>query len=267
MTAALQGVDLDLMGASNHVNAVLSKLSSMRSDEGFQAYGERADDEPIADPTLKLKVEMYFLCLDTIHTLISDRFSETSQGIFRDLSLCSVKRILEIKKEGNGRSTLTLPNDAFSVFCSTYGKFVNVASLRKEYLQFVECFESYNSAAQKLPEMLHPQPVPENQIDDLDDDEWVDVEITDTDLPGPDLEFDLLQNDSDVTPSKTQNRGSIRDLFKLFFLTGLKEVFPTLEVALRIALTLPVSSASTERSFSKLKLVKVKTRCTTGQGR
>ncbi|XDV34378.1 hypothetical protein PO909_004542 [Leuciscus waleckii] len=47
----------------------------------------------------------------------------------------------------------------------------------------------------------------------------------------------------------------------------LQEVYPNLWVALRVALTLPVTVASAERSFSKLKLIKTYLRSTMGQER
>ena len=47
----------------------------------------------------------------------------------------------------------------------------------------------------------------------------------------------------------------------------LQAVYPNLWVALRIALTLPVTVASAERSFSKLKLIKTYLRSTMGQER
>lgn len=48
---------------------------------------------------------------------------------------------------------------------------------------------------------------------------------------------------------------------------SLQEVYPNLWVALRVALTLPVTVASAERSFSKLKLIKTYLRSTMGQER
>jgi len=56
----------------------------------------------------------------------------------------------------------------------------------------------------------------------------------------------------------TRNIGSMGKLFKLFCVSQLKNVFPNLHTLLHIAVTLPVSSCSVERSFSKLKLVKTK---------
>jgi hypothetical protein len=57
-----------------------------------------------------------------------------------------------------------------------------------------------------------------------------------------------------------QNVGSLGTIFKIFCLSGLASVFPQLFVVLQIALTLPVTSASTERTFSKLKLIKTRLR-------
>ncbi|XP_060878755.1 zinc finger MYM-type protein 1-like [Metopolophium dirhodum] len=48
---------------------------------------------------------------------------------------------------------------------------------------------------------------------------------------------------------------------------GLKEIFPTMYTALSISVTLPVSSASPERAFSKLKLVKNRLRSTMSEDR
>jgi hypothetical protein len=50
--------------------------------------------------------------------------------------------------------------------------------------------------------------------------------------------------------------------FSILLSTGLKEVFPVIYTALRIALTLPVSSASPERAFTKLKLIKTRLKST-----
>jgi len=47
----------------------------------------------------------------------------------------------------------------------------------------------------------------------------------------------------------------------------LASIFPTLNTSLLIALTLSVSSASTERSFSKLKILKSRLRTTMSQTR
>jgi len=48
---------------------------------------------------------------------------------------------------------------------------------------------------------------------------------------------------------------------------SLKDIYPNIEIALRIILTLPLTVASCERSFSKLKIIKNYLRSTLGQER
>lgn len=55
--------------------------------------------------------------------------------------------------------------------------------------------------------------------------------------------------------------------FKVFCAANMKTVFPNLYIALKITVTLPVSSASTERSFSRLKLLKTRLRTSISQNR
>ena len=57
-----------------------------------------------------------------------------------------------------------------------------------------------------------------------------------------------------------QNISSIGSVFKVFCMSGLSSVFSQLYLLLHIALTLPVTSVSTKRSFSKPKLKKTRLR-------
>ncbi|XP_026293692.2 zinc finger MYM-type protein 1-like [Frankliniella occidentalis] len=109
-------VDVDLMVAVNHVEIVLNALRSLRNEESFavllrrkdefiassafvkEAFtalpiptvthrtrrkrrqdGERAD-EPILDPAVKFRVETFYSSLDSIITLISERFNDRSSS-------------------------------------------------------------------------------------------------------------------------------------------------------------------------------------------
>lgn len=78
---------------------------------------------------------------------------------------------------------------------------------------------------------------------------------------------DADSNDRIVFNNENINLGSLQDLLKLCHISGLKEVFPTLYKALHIATTLSVTSASPERTFSKLKIIKNRLRSTILQGR
>jgi len=59
----------------------------------------------------------------------------------------------------------------------------------------------------------------------------------------------------------------MKKLIQLFCVLQLRSVFPSLYTLLQIAVTLPVSSCSVKRSFSKLKLVKTKLRSTMTEDR
>lgn len=61
--------------------------------------------------------------------------------------------------------------------------------------------------------------------------------------------------------------GSVLELLRFLHLTRLHEVFPTVSVALRVLLTIPITVASGERSFSKLKLIKTYLRASMKQDR
>jgi len=66
---------------------------------------------------------------------------------------------------------------------------------------------------------------------------------------------------------KVNNLGSILNIFQVCHTSGLGSIFPTLYLALKIACTLPVSSTSPERTFSKLKILKNRLRTTISQDR
>lgn len=82
-----------------------------------------------------------------------------------------------------------------------------------------------------------------------------------------DCDSEDFENIEDENSKEKNNLSSISTIYDVFVAGGLSEVFPTLNNALRIALTLPVSSASTERKFSKLKIVKNRLRTTMTQER
>ncbi|XP_076036551.1 uncharacterized protein LOC143022291 [Oratosquilla oratoria] len=81
-----------------------------------------------------------------------------------------------------------------------------------------------------------------------------------------DLNYDELIVEMQSFPKQwpKQNMPTF-DLFVFLEEKGLKEIYPNMWVALRIAVTTPVTVASAERSFSKLKLIKTYLRSTMTQ--
>ena len=68
---------------------------------------------------------------------------------------------------------------------------------------------------------------------------------------------------SEILPKKVIPLNCLNYIFE----SGLTDLFPNVWIALRIMLTLPVSVASAERSFSRLKLIKTYLRSNMGQER
>jgi len=70
--------------------------------------------------------------------------------------------------------------------------------------------------------------------------------------------YNLMDNFKSATPF---------ELLKFIHKYSLKDVCPNIEIALRIFLTIPVTTATCERSFSKLKIIKNYLRSTMSQDR
>ncbi|KAE9523384.1 hypothetical protein AGLY_016332 [Aphis glycines] len=117
--------------------------------------------------------------------------------------------------------------------------------LRREYLQFVNIYLKFEPLT-KLPKQLH------GDIDSI-----IHYETDDEDI----------DNDEEKNKKHFCTKNTINYTYNVFYLIGLKDILPSIYEALSIALTLPVSSASPERAFSKLKLIKTKLRSTMGEER
>jgi len=70
---------------------------------------------------------------------------------------------------------------------------------------------------------------------------------------------EIQSNEKELFPSrkKVTNVDSIKTVYKIFQINQLATIFHLKDTALKIILTLPVASAPTERSFSKLKIIKI----------
>ena len=76
--------------------------------------------------------------------------------------------------------------------------------------------------------------------------------------------FDELRTLRNIMPDSVD---SLLGLLRYLHSTRLHEVFPNVSVALGVVLTIPVTVASGERSFSKLKLIKTYLRASMKQER
>ncbi|KAF0748537.1 zinc finger MYM-type protein 1-like, partial [Aphis craccivora] len=278
LNKVLQSKDIDLLGAINSVNECLKMLNVLRDNCDIEfnqifktthtfikplnktvkdykvynispltqtriiyskrRYAEESIEEPIIDPVKTFKIKTFLPIIDVTITQISDRFSERCKGVLKDLSLFSRKRLKEIKQ-----SPSSLPIDTFSEICDNYKQFLNLEDLKREYLQFSHEYWNFE-CIKKLPENFY------NSSDYL----LSDIENS------SDSEDEEQENKT--KNSVFENVGSILSLYNICCSCGLNIIFPNLYTALKISLTLPTSSASPERIFSKLKLVKNKLRST-----
>lgn len=275
LNKAFQESDIDLLTATDLIFSARYDLKKSRNDNVFQNTVNNAkdfinasdrefeelkqmrpikvprkhdqnvicSDNAIVDPLFKMKVETFNVILDTTLSTLESRFNDEHIGILRDISLFSKKRIDEININVN-----KFPIDSFSVFCSTY-TIISQEDLKTEYLQFVKIFKMLNNNIE-LPHELH-------QTHNFDEDDKLTSSSSDE-------EEELLPTKS---KREMQNAGSINHVFKVFCTANMSTVFPNLYIALKITVTLPVSSASTERSFSRLKLLKTRLRTSTSQNR
>jgi len=147
------------------------------------------------------------------------------------------KRLREVEKLSS-----SLPMDAFNEFGSIYGKFCSADILRKEYLQFCSVYFSFENLI-KLPQKLHENDILHYDTEEEEEEEEEKIETAEED------------------------QKTISTIYAVCHSTGLKDVFPNIYIALKIILTLPVSSASPERAFSKLKLIKNRLRSTVSEDR
>jgi len=163
-----------------------------------------------------------------------------NQDLFKDLSLLTHRRILEI-----GHKSSDLPKDAFNSFANIYKKFIDKEALINEYCHFINYYEELLKS-NYLPNCIHKS----NQS-------------TNNNSNDSDSDSDVVHEEQE----QPHNAASMVSLFSLFCKVNLKSVFPNLYMALKIAVTLPVSGTTTERSFSKMKLIKTRLRSTMGNDR
>ncbi|XP_025200620.1 zinc finger MYM-type protein 1-like [Melanaphis sacchari] len=127
--------------------------------------------------------------------------------------------------------------------------FIDRNELCNEYIQFANLYSDFEKVT-KLPKNIYPFT---SNINTSDIESNVEILTSDEEL------------NNDQTQKDIMNTGSSLTLLQICYSAGLHSVFPTLFMALRIACTLPVCSVTTERTFSKLKIIKNRLRSTMKQ--
>lgn len=151
----------------------------------------------------------------------------------KDIGLLSLKRIKEVGP---------VPQDAFRKICDVYG--INQECVRIDYILLKSVIKDLDlNLLTKLPAKLHDDY--EECIIGLDENNKEDEE--------------KLQD--------FNNFGSLRNIFEKINTMNIKSKFEHLYTIIKINLTLPTSSCTVERSFSKLKIIKSRLRSTIDQTR
>jgi len=210
-----------------------------------------ACDEQVSDPLKKFEVQTFNSVIDITLSQLKTRFDSTNIGALKDMSLLSRRRIQEINRNPN-----SLPHDSFEKLCLMH-TMIDRDILITEYLQFCNNFIEIESSV-LLPKTLHGS---FNNCEDQNDEE---CNIDN------DHNFDMDDDNDDNIESAEQdkkNMASTLQIFKIFCTANLANVFPNLFYVLKLSVTLPVTSCSVERSFSKLKLIKTKLRTSMIQDR
>lgn len=259
----LQSKSLDFIEAINLMNTSLKQLTDKRNDIEYEKLvseakqfaennclpstsfkenrrrnkkrmpGENSRDEILSSPENKYKCETYFKVLDQIINSIHTRFNE-SHEIMKDLALLSPERIALYNNQNQ-----TLPYDAFNRL-GTWIQNLNVEQLKNEYNTFAKSFNELISSI-NLPYQLHTE-VKNITTKQGEGDQNSDCELNNS------------SSSSGESSKVTDKLEKIKFHTMLHVLStfDLSVAFPNLYLAFKAYGTIPVSSASAERTFSKV---------------
>lgn len=129
-----------------------------------------------------------------------------------------------------------------------------------------ERFETLNHVKNKFGILLNFSKVHEMSKDDLQKQCCL-IQETLTDKGTSDIDGIEMMQEIINLPQVSTTMTTAMEMLHFLHDNQLQEVYPNLWIAVRIALTLPVTVASAERSFSKLKLIKTYLRSSMGQER
>ncbi|XP_060846063.1 zinc finger MYM-type protein 1-like [Rhopalosiphum padi] len=207
-----------------------SNFKSVRMRKIKKMPGENTQDQIPESPIERYRKNTFYKVLDHIIMSINSRFSDARE-ILKDLCLLSPERLLKFSKEKK-----PLPVDCFN-YISNWVKGIDTASLRLEYIQFSSSLSELLTGL-NLTTKLHGdnnksnynEPLNANISSDDDDEEFNDISFGEG----------------------TENAINIETILHVLSNYTLVAAFPNLYQAFKALGTIPASSASAERSFSKV---------------
>lgn len=258
----LQSKSLDFIQALKLVDSCKVKLTGMRSEEecdsiineakifarthkldddlpsNFKSVrmrkkkmpGENTQDQIPESPIERYRKNTFYKVLDQIIMSINSRFSDARE-ILKDLCLLSPERLLKFSKEKK-----PLPVDCFN-YISNWVKGIDTASLRLEYIQFSSSLSELLTGL-NLSTKLHGDNNKSNYNELLN----ANISSDEDDEEINDISFG----------EGTENVINIETILHVLSNYTLVAAFPNLYQAFKALGTIPASSASAERSFSKV---------------
>jgi len=265
LSKLFQGKNLDILAAINYFKIAEINITMMCNDDVFNDIFEEAKsfsekhfsdfeinnlrsfrnrnkkvvrqigkitfDETIENPVQYFEVSVYFVTVDIILQQIHDKFNENSVSAMKDIGLLLLKRMKE---------KTDLPQDAFKMICNVYG--LNQELIKNECIMFKEIVKDLDvNLLFKLLEKIHA---------DSDEDN---------------IYSDDQESDGEINNYK--NIASLINIFETINNSNIKAEFENLYNIIKQSLILPTSSCTVERSFSILKIIKIRLRSTLEQTR
>ena len=217
---------------------------SMRRRKTKRQFSYEAMDESVSDPYDKYKVDFFNVLMDQCIMSLNERFCQ----------LQSFKQHFGFLFNIRGLSRIN------AVHSSISDSDKELRSKCEQLQSVLTKDELVTPVSQNLDSHLHDQ----DDGEEPDDAHALIADsVNDTNTVRDSL-FDELKNLSNILPD---NVTTPLEVLRFIHATRLHECVPNVSTALRILLTVPVTVASGERSFSKLKLIKTYLRSTMTQDR
>lgn len=232
----------------------VSQVRTQRNRKRKRLMDELSIDEKIDDPVKKMKVEVYFLVLDSLLSQLNDRFPDSSLAMVKQMSYFSHGGIMKIAHELETGKDFN--PDKIKELCEYYN--LDNDLIASELETFCNVYK-VTHADIDISDMLHS---PEAERMEITEDE-VRIPAGAEDPDGSENEEvkeGNLQSEKHRMMDQWIMRGFIRPFRCVLNLSAL----PNLTVMYRILLSLAVTSCSAERTMSRLKIVKNRLRNSMG---
>ena len=218
--------------------------------------GEQAEDEPAETPESHWAHNTFYVVMDTVLESMGNRF-EKNKNLLATYHLFSPANFDTLVKDYPTAKDL---KPKLNDFCTKYD--IDADRCASELLSFAAAFPKFNlQLIPKEVDRMHSQDVgDEIEIDDYGDG-LEDNDVIDDDHNGYYEDFD--------GPREISRKPSFSDALQLLChpTYHLMDAYPILGEVYAIAVAIPVSSSTAERSFSTLKRVKSRIRSTMVQER